>query len=92
MNVGLVLTGGGARAAYQAGALIALAEILPAGPMPFRTLCGVSAGGLNAAFLGAWRGDLEEAAHRARELWLELSPERVFRTDGAHMIGVGTRW
>ncbi len=92
VNVGLVLTGGGARAAYQAGALLALAEILPAGPMPFRTLCGVSAGGLNAAFLGSWRGDLEEAAHRARELWLELSPERVFRTDGAHMIGVGTRW
>jgi NTE family protein len=87
-----VLTGGGARAAYQAGALLALAEVLPPGAVPFRTLCGVSAGGLNAAFLGAWRGDFEDAGHRLRDLWLELSPERVFRTDGARMIGIGSRW
>jgi NTE family protein len=65
-----VLTGGGARAAYQAGALLALAEVLPAGAVPFRTLCGVSAGGLNAALLGAWRGDFEDAGHRLRDLWL----------------------
>lgn len=87
-----MLTGGGARAAYQAGALLALAEVLPAGAVPFATVCGVSAGGINAAFLGAWRGDFEEAGHRLRELWLDLSPERVFRTDGARMIGIGTRW
>ncbi|MEI6223260.1 MAG: patatin-like phospholipase family protein [Deltaproteobacteria bacterium] len=92
MHVGLVLTGGGARAAYQAGALLALAEVLPPGAVPFRSLCGVSAGGLNAALLGAWRGDFEDAAHRLRDLWLELSPERVFRTDGARMIGIGSRW
>ncbi len=92
VHVGLVLTGGGARAAYQAGAILALGEILPPTAMPFQSLCGVSAGGLNAVFLGAWRGGLEEAGHRLRELWLELSPERVFRTDGARMIGIGTRW
>jgi NTE family protein len=87
-----VLTGGGARAAYQAGVLRAIAEILPRGAMPFGSICGVSAGGLNAAFLGAWRGDFDEASDRLRELWLELSPERVFRTDGARMIGIGGRW
>ena len=87
-----MLTGGGARAAYQAGALLALSEVLPPGAVPFASLCGVSAGGLNAAFLGAWRGDFEDAGHRLRDLWLELSPERVFRTDGARMIGIGTRW
>jgi NTE family protein len=87
-----VLTGGGARAAYQAGALLALAEVLPSGEVPFRTMCGVSAGALNASFLGAWRGDFRDAGHRLRDLWLELSPERVFRTDGARMIGIGTRW
>ena len=87
-----MLTGGGARAAYQAGALLALAEILPAGAVPFQTFCGVSAGGLNAVFLGSWRGDFEDAGHRLRDLWLELSPERVFRTDGAHMMRIGTRW
>lgn len=92
MDVGLVLTGGGARAAYQAGALLALSEILPPGEMPFQSLCGVSAGGLNAVFLGTWRGDFADAGPRLRELWLELSPERVFRTDGARMIGIGSRW
>jgi NTE family protein len=60
--------------------------------MPFGSICGVSAGGLNAAFLGAWRGDFEEACHRLREIWLELSPERVFRTDGVRMLGIGGRW
>jgi len=92
VHVGLVLTGGGARAAYQAGVLRAIAEILPRGAMPFQTICGVSAGGLNAVFLGAWRGDFEEACHRLRELWLELTPERVFRTDGVRMLGIGGRW
>ena len=60
--------------------------------MPFGTICGVSAGGLNAVFLGGWLGDFEEACHRLRELWLELSPERVFRTDGLRMLGIGGRW
>lgn len=92
VHVGLVLTGGGARAAYQAGVLRAVAEILPRGAMPFGTVCGMSAGGLNAAFLGAWRGDFDEASRRLRELWLELSPERVFRTDGVRMLGIGGRW
>ena len=92
VHVGLVLTGGGARAAYQAGVLRAVAEILPRGAMPFGSICGMSAGGLNASFLGAWRGDFDEATDRLRELWLELSPERVFRTDGVRMIGIGGRW
>ncbi|MEI7705998.1 MAG: patatin-like phospholipase family protein [Deltaproteobacteria bacterium] len=92
MDVGLVLTGGGARAAYQAGALLALSEILPAGAVPFRILSGVSAGGLNVGLLGTWQGDFEDASHRLRELWLELTPERVFRTDGKRMVGIGTQW
>jgi NTE family protein len=69
-----------------------VAEILPRGAMPFGTVCGMSAGGLNAAFLGAWRGDFDEASRRLRELWLELSPERVFRTDGVRMLRIGGRW
>ncbi len=87
-----MLTGGGARAAYQAGALQALAEILPPGALPFGSICGVSAGGLNAAFLGGWRGDFLDAGRKLRDLWMELEPERVFRTDGVRMIGIGTKW
>lgn len=92
MDVGLVLTGGGARAAYQAGALQALAEIVPRGPSPFRTLAGISAGAVNAAGLGGASGDFADAARRLCHLWKQLGPERVYRTDTVRMIGIGGRW
>jgi len=92
VNVGLVLTGGGARAAYQAGALRALADVLPRGPSPFRVLCGISAGAVNAAFLGGSGGDLADAAERLRELWKALEPHRVYRTDTVRMLSIGSRW
>ena len=51
-KVGLVLPGGGARAAYQVGVLKGLAELLPQGtPSPFQTISGTSAGAINAALL-----------------------------------------
>jgi NTE family protein len=51
---GLVLSGGGARAAYQVGALRAIAKLLPRGNVqPFPVICGTSAGAINAALLGA---------------------------------------
>ena len=56
-RVGLVLTGGGARAAYQVGVLRAISEMLPAdAPCPFPIICGTSAGAINAASL-ALSGD-----------------------------------
>ncbi|HTP51712.1 MAG TPA: patatin-like phospholipase family protein [Anaeromyxobacteraceae bacterium] len=92
MHVGLVLTGGGARAAYQAGALRALAQILPAGALPFRILCGISAGGVNACFLGGNAADFRGAADGLADLWLGLTPDQVYRTDTARMLAIGTRW
>jgi NTE family protein len=92
VNVGLVLTGGGARAAYQAGVLRALAEILPPGAIPFRVLCGISAGAVNASFLGGNLEDFGAATERLQELWLALSPDRVYRTDTTRMLSIGTRW
>ncbi|MBI2287309.1 MAG: patatin-like phospholipase family protein, partial [Nitrosomonadales bacterium] len=51
-RVGLILTGGGARAAYQVGVLKAIAEFLPRhAHNPFPVICGTSAGALNAATL-----------------------------------------
>ena len=54
MRFAIVLSGGGARGAYQAGSLRALYEICrDAGNLtPFQTLIGLSAGAINAAFLG----------------------------------------
>ena len=51
-KVGLILTGGGARAAYQVGVLRALSELLPKGAhTPFPIICGTSAGSINATLL-----------------------------------------
>ena len=51
---GLVLSGGGARAAYQVGAMRAIAKLLPrAQAQPFPIICGTSAGAINAALLGS---------------------------------------
>ena len=53
-RIGLVLTGGGARAAYQVGVLRAIAEMLPPdAPSPFPIICGTSAGAFNATVLAA---------------------------------------
>jgi len=51
-RIGLILTGGGARAAYQVGVLKAVAEFLPyRARLPFSVVCGTSAGALNAVTL-----------------------------------------
>ena len=66
-TLGLVLTGGGARAAYQAGALQALSEIADFDATPFRVLTGVSAGAINAAYLASHADDFRAAT---RTLWV----------------------
>lgn len=71
-----MLTGGGARAAYQVGLLRSLARRLPDVPLPIIT--GVSAGAINAAYLAARPGTLSEAADRLSRIWRELTTEQVF--------------
>jgi len=88
----LVLTGGGARAAYQAGAVRALSELAPGPGMPFRVLAGVSAGAINAAFLGSHADDFPAAVRRLGEIWGSLSPERIYRTDAPRLVAIGSRW
>jgi NTE family protein len=90
-DVGLVLTGGGARAAYQVGAVQALADLLP-GPVPFRILSGVSAGAVNAVFLAGQSDEFAAAAERLKETWLALTPDRVYRTDARRLTVIGARW
>jgi NTE family protein len=79
----LVLSGGGARGAYQAGALRALYEIgKEAGNLlPFRNLVGVSAGAINAAYLASEAHDLDTATTRMCKLWRSLTTREVFQTD-----------
>ena len=91
-RTGLVLTGGGARAAYQVGALRALAEILGPGPMPFDILAGISAGAINSVVLGAGAEDFTSATERLRTTWATLTPDRVYRTGAMKLASIGSRW
>ena len=90
--MGLVLTGGGARAAYQVGAIKALAQILSEVDRPFPVITGSSAGAINGAVLASGADDFAAASRRLEELWLALAPESVYRTDVPSLAGLGIRW
>ena len=77
----LILSGGGARAAYQVGVLKALAEILPEGAKnPFPIICGTSAGAINAVTLAAHEGSFASAVAKLESLWRGLEPDLVYRS------------
>lgn len=90
----LVLTGGGARGAYQAGVLRGIAELLgpDAGSFPFSILTGVSAGAINASFLAAQPGAFDAGARALCELWATLQPKSVIKTDALTIGKLGARW
>jgi NTE family protein len=79
----IVLSGGGARGAYQAGALRAMYEICRERNhfALFKNLVGVSAGAINAAFLAAEAGNLDRATQKMCDMWRNLTANDVFDTD-----------
>ena len=77
-DLAIVLTGGGARGAYQVGVLAWLARNFPELEVPILT--GVSAGALNAAHIAAHPGTFRQASMELRHLWSELAPGDIFRT------------
>jgi NTE family protein len=91
-QLGLVLTGGGARSAYQVGALKALAQMVPRGAIPFRILAGISAGAINAVALGSGAEDFQGTVGRLAASWSALTPDRVYRTGALGLARIGTRW
>src|ERR1700729_846371 len=74
--LGLMLGGGGARGAYQAGVLRGIARRFP--DLSFPILTGVSAGAVNTSPLAAHEGTLAKAADDLIALWLALSPQQVY--------------
>jgi NTE family protein len=81
-NVALIMSGGGARAAYQVGVLRAIARILPRGaPNPFRIICGTSAGAINAASLASNIDHFDLAVRRLGRAWGNLHVGQVYRAD-----------
>lgn len=85
-RLALVLTGGGARAAYQAGAVRALSELWPHRHSPFRAITGISAGSINACLLAHYSDDFPAGAERLWSLWHNLTIEQVYRTDSVALI------
>ncbi|MEH6471450.1 MAG: patatin-like phospholipase family protein [Halopseudomonas sp.] len=88
----LILSGGGARAAYQIGVLKAIADILPADhPNPFPIICGTSAGALNALSLACHAGNFKEAVYDLEALWSRIIPEQIYRADLWSLLKGGGR-
>ena len=89
-NLGLVMGGGGARAAYQVGFLCYLARQYPDLKVPIVT--GVSSGGINAAHLASHHGSFGQAVRELVSLWQRLTVEEVFRVDAPSLTWIGVRW
>ncbi|MEP7243185.1 MAG: patatin-like phospholipase family protein [Gammaproteobacteria bacterium] len=88
----LVLTGGGARSAYQVGVLRALAEICPRGRNPFQIIVGTSAGAVAASVLAAEAVHWRRAVAGLEDVWANFRVGQVFRADPWHMIRAGFHW
>ena len=92
-KVGLILTGGGARAAYQVGVLQAIAEIMPPDVRtPFRIICGTSAGAINASTIAANASDFRYGVKLLTEVWSNFNAHQVYRADPWGVFANGARW
>ncbi|TNF18289.1 MAG: patatin-like phospholipase family protein [Rhodobacteraceae bacterium] len=88
----LVLQGGGARGAYQVGALKAIAEITRRRRSPFQIVCGSSVGALNAAPFAAWSNDIRHGIRHLENLWRALDCGAIYDTGMLTLLGTGARW
>ncbi|MDH4234237.1 MAG: patatin-like phospholipase family protein, partial [Gallionella sp.] len=81
-RLGLILTGGGARAAYQVGVLMAIVEFLPRNAHnPFPVICGTSAGALNAAAIAANAQNFRKGVQYLANTWKNFHANQIYRTD-----------
>ena len=94
MKVGLVLPGGGARGAYQAGVLKAVCQITNeiGIEVPFSILSGISVGAINVALLAAHADDLCAASSQLVSLWDSIKTKEVIRTDPISLGKIVLRW
>ncbi len=91
--LGLVMSGGGARAAYQVGVLKAIADMVPVdAPNPFHIICGTSAGAINAATIAIFARRYREAVRLLHFVWRNFEVRHVFRSDPAGVAVAGLRW
>ncbi len=89
-GLGLVMGGGGARAAYQVGFLRHVAREFPDLSIPYVT--GVSAGAINAAMLASHHGTFPQATAELDQLWGNLTIGDVFRVDVRSLLWNLLNW
>ena len=78
-DLAVMLTGGGARAAYQVGLLKGLATHFP--DLRIRIITGASAGAINAAYIASRQGTLLEKVRQLEKIWCELSSDSIYQFD-----------
>jgi NTE family protein len=96
-KTGLVLTGGGARAAYQVGVLSGVSQLLGEAGWsksrnPYDIICGTSAGAINATALACHADDFGEGLAKVLSVWENFDAAQVYRTDSLGIIRSGARW
>ncbi len=96
-TTGLLLTGGGARAAYQVGVLEAIADIrLACGaghePNPFAVITGTSAGAINASALACGCDNFDGTVRMIANTWKNFHAQDVYRADHLSMLRSGASW
>jgi NTE family protein len=92
-KTGLVLPGGGARAAYQVGVLRAIADLLPARACnPFPIITGTSAGAVNAMAIAIHADRFRVAIGNLERVWRNFHVQQVFRSDSPSMMRAGLHW
>ena len=92
-RAGLILTGGGARAAYQVGVLKAIAELLPRNAHnPFPVICGTSAGALNAATLAVNAQNFRKGVRYLNNIWKNFHANQIYRTDAFGVFSNTMLW
>mgnify|MGYP003348953548 FL=1 len=96
-QTGLILTGGGARAAYQVGVLDEVRLILQEAGVarqtnPFGIICGTSAGAINATALACRADDFHDSVRKIVKVWANFQAGQVYRADSLGVIRSGARW
>lgn len=92
-QLGIVLSGGGARAAYQAGSIQAIADMLGNPTQsPFEVVSGVSAGAINASILAMGANNFGETCKNLREKWSDFSAGEIYATGQLKVLNTGLRW
>ncbi len=92
MKTGLVLSGGGARGAYQVGVLKAIADLHPKhAANPFTIISGTSAGALNAVALASSANNFRLGVKKVEKIWTHLHVNRVVKARGVDLMANGAR-